>query len=51
MRTQTTSDEPTPTPRTVDPNWPMGPDVLDLFAIVRAEVAKTLALIGQPTSD
>jgi hypothetical protein len=26
----------------------MGPDVLDLFAIVRAEVAKTLAALDRP---
>jgi len=37
----------TTTPPTVDPSWPMGPEILDLFAIVRAEVARTLALLEQ----
>lgn len=35
----------TTTPPTVDPSWPMGPEILDLFAIVRAEVAKTIAAL------
>jgi hypothetical protein len=26
----------------------MGPEVLDLFAIIRAEVAKTIAALSQP---
>ena len=34
-------------PPTVDPAWPMGPEVLDLSAIIRAEVARTIALLGQ----
>ena len=32
-------------PPIVDPSWPMGPEILDLFAIIRAEVAKTLAAL------
>jgi hypothetical protein len=36
-------------PPTVDPSWPMGPDVLDLFATIRAEVAKTIALLSEPS--
>jgi len=35
----------TTTPPTIDPQWPMGPDILDLFAVIRAEVAKTLAAL------
>lgn len=34
-------------PPTADPSWPMGPEVLDLFAIIRAEVAKTIAALDQ----
>jgi hypothetical protein len=41
----------TTTPPTVDPHWPMGPEILDLFAIVRAEVAKTIAALDQRTVD
>lgn len=37
-------------PPTVDPSWPMGPEVLDLFAVIRAEVARTIASLPQPTT-
>jgi hypothetical protein len=29
----------------------MGPEVLDLFAVIRAEVAKTISLLDQRTGD
>lgn len=35
----------TTTPPTVDPHWPMGPEILDLFAVIRAEVARTIAAL------
>jgi len=38
-------------PPLTDPSWPMGPDVLDLFAIIRAEVAKTLTALNQCSED
>lgn len=37
----------TTTPPTVDPSWPMGPEILDLFAIIRAEVGLTIAALEQ----
>ena len=37
----------TTTPPTVDPSWPMGPEILDLFAVIRQEVARTLAALEQ----
>lgn len=36
-------------PPVLDPSWPMGPDVLDLFAVIRAEVAKTLDALERIT--
>jgi hypothetical protein len=39
----------TTTPPTVDPHWPMGPEILDLFAVIRAEVARTIAVLTPPT--
>jgi hypothetical protein len=35
----------TTTPPTIDPLRTMGPEILDLFAIIRAEVAKTIAAL------
>jgi hypothetical protein len=32
-------------PPTIDPTRTMGPDILDLFALIRAEVAKTIAAL------
>lgn len=51
LNPQPASVEPLPTPRIIDPHWPMGPDVLDRFAIIRAEVAQTIARLGQPSPD
>jgi hypothetical protein len=48
MCTQPTSDQHPIAPPIVDPHWPMGPEVIDLFAIIRAEVARTIAMLGQP---
>jgi hypothetical protein len=39
----------TTTPPTIDPTQTMGPEILDLFAIIRAEVAKAIAALPLPT--
>jgi hypothetical protein len=45
----TTPAAATPAPPTIDPLRQMGPDILDLFAIIRAEVALTIAALNQRT--